>query len=232
MIKLLSEIKVGNISENNCFVCHMQSFIKFVSNKICVWYAGMWEQIHWIRELRPDLIILLFLRSFPYTFQQLRGIKIKEKEKHVKNCIKKWNIFRKFVYFFKIIFCFPDFSWLFLMINVQEDPRKKQINWVWPNLTILEICPDRMTKHCPTKVWIVKMSCWLHNTFQKKLKLFRPNSIDLLLLGFFPTSISVSQEGLKNNNKRENRHNLHENANMWEKLSILKTHIFSFPDCF
>ncbi len=77
-------------------------------------------------SLRPDLINLLFLRSFPGLFHRVERDNNKNKRKNIQTIAWKCYIFRKIVFFKKIISCFPDFSWLFSMINVPEDPRNNK----------------------------------------------------------------------------------------------------------
>ncbi len=58
-------------------------------------------------------------------FIWLRGINIKIKRKTNKKLHENAKFVEK-LSIFKKLFCFPDFSQLFLMINVHEDPKNKK----------------------------------------------------------------------------------------------------------
>ncbi len=77
-------------------------------------------------NFRPELINVLFHRSVHDQFQRGEKNKYKRKEKTGKKCFHA-NIVENFSYFLNTIFCFLDFAWRFLMINVQDDPKNKSI---------------------------------------------------------------------------------------------------------
>ncbi len=95
-------------------------------------------------HVRPHLIDLLFLRSFPGSFQWVeRDKKLKWKEKCEEKNTQKWK--EKLSIFFKNYFLFPGFFQTFFNNKCTEGSEKQQIIWVWP---YCKLCPYPFTYIC------------------------------------------------------------------------------------
>ncbi len=77
-------------------------------------------------KVRPNLIDVLFLRSLSDSFQRVERDTNKNKRKNRQTIIWKCYFFKEIFLFLKVIFCFPDFSQLFLMIIIQQHPRSNK----------------------------------------------------------------------------------------------------------
>ncbi len=79
-------------------------------------------------SLRPDLMDLMFLRSFPDSFQWVKRNKTKNKTKNKEKIAWKCKMF-----IFLNHFLFPGFFLTLINNKCTGGSRKQQINWVWPN---------------------------------------------------------------------------------------------------
>ncbi len=102
---------------------HLLSVIgTYLKYKVNSWYA-----IYLSMCIRPDFNDLLFLGSFPWPFHRTERDKKKlnNRKNRQKNAFK-YKICRKVTYFLKHIWCFPQFVYIFLRINLQEYPRNNK----------------------------------------------------------------------------------------------------------
>ncbi len=87
-----------------------------------------------INQLNDWLIhsLNLFVGFFPYLFQRVKSNNNKNKRKKRHKSAWKCKLYRKKCYFWKYIFCFPDFfQTFFKIINVQEAKRfYLQLSWI------------------------------------------------------------------------------------------------------
>ncbi len=112
---IIQNVDSASLKETSCF-CTVLS-----SHPFCTVKPG--------DAIRPDLIDVLFLGSFPYQFQKIE--RNKKKKKNRKKIAWQYCLFKK------KYFLFPRFFLTFLESQCTGGSQKQQINWVWPKCRVL-----------------------------------------------------------------------------------------------